>query len=80
MKENLYPLQVRFDVCSKSTMRLLIHRDIYSGYFPPPLGEIFCPNLKTGKNLKEDLKKEREKGGKEGQKEKSDKTYVKIPL
>ena len=34
---------------------------------------------KTGKNLKEDLKKGKEKGGKE-KKEKSDKTHVKLPL
>ena len=46
--------------------------------FPPlPLrGGNFCPNWKTGKNLKEDLmKKGREKGGKE-EKEKSDKTHL----
>ena len=47
-------------------------RDIYSGHFPN-----FCPNWKTGKNLKKDLKKGREKWWK---KEKSDKTHVKIPL
>ena len=49
---------------------------------PPPWGEgnFFCPNWKTGKNLKEDLKKGKEKGGKEENKEKSDKTHVKIPL
>ena len=40
-----------------------------------------CPNLKTGKNLKEDLmKKGREKGGGKKKKEKSDKTHVEIPL
>ena len=36
-------------------------------------GKIFGPNWKTGKKLKEDLKKGKEK-------EKSDKTHVKIPL
>ena len=45
---------------------------IYSGHFPD-----FCPNWKTGKNLKEDLTKGKEKGGKEEKKEKSDKTHVK---
>ena len=40
---------------------------------------IFCPNWKTGKNLKEDLKKEREKGGNE-EKKKRVITHVKIPL
>ena len=39
----------------------------------------FLSKLKTGKNLKEDMKKEREKGG-EKKNEKSDKTHVKIPL
>ena len=39
------------------------YRDIYSGHPPPPN---FCPNWKTGKNLKEDLKKK----GKGGEKEK----------
>ena len=29
---------------------------------PGGVGEIFCSNLKTGKNLKEDLKKERIRG------------------
>ena len=33
-----------------------------------PHREIFCPNWKTGKNLKEDLKKRWEKGGKEEKK------------
>jgi len=33
--------------------------------FPPPPGGDFCPKSKTGKNLKEDLKKGKEKGGKE---------------
>ena len=46
----------------------------------PGGGENFCPNWKTGKNLKEDLKKGKEKGGKEENKEKSDKTHFKIPL
>ena len=32
----------------------------------------FCPNCKTGKNLKEDLKKGREKGEKEEKKENGD--------
>ena len=41
-------------------------RDIYSGHSPPP--------------WKEDLKKGKEKGGKEEKKEKSDKTHVEIPL
>ena len=51
------------------------HRDIYSGHSPPPwAGKNFCPNWKKGKNLKEDFKKGKEKGGKEENKEKSDKT------
>ena len=44
---------------------------------PHPLGGVnnFCPNWKTGKNLKEDfMKKRREK------KKKIDKTHVKITL
>ena len=41
---------------------------------------IFLSNLKTGKNLKEDLKNGKEKGRKEENKEKSDKTHVKMPL
>ena len=46
---------------------------IYILAIPPPWGggEFFCPNWKTGKNLKEDLKK-KEKGGKEEKKEESD--------
>ena len=48
-------------------------------FWPFFLGK-FCPNLKTGKNLKEDLKKGKGKGEKEEKKEKSGKTHVKIPL
>ena len=44
---------------------------------PSPGGDFFCPNWKTGNNLKEDLKKGKEKGEKEENKEKSDKTHVK---
>ena len=47
---------------------------------PPRGGGNFCPNLKSGKNLKEDLKKGRAKGRREEKKERSDKTHVKIPL
>ena len=39
------------------------------GKFPPSGGEIFCSIWKTGKNLKEDLKKGKEKGGKEEEKQ-----------
>jgi len=45
----------------------VLGRDIYILAIPPP-----------GKNL--NFKKGREKGGKEGKKEKSDKKHVKIPL
>ena len=56
-------------------------RDIYSGHSLLPLGGgEFLSKLKKGKNLKEDLKKGREKGGEKKKKEKSDKTHVKIPL
>ena len=58
---------------------LYVDRDIYSDQFPPPGGGDFCPNWKTGKNLKEDMKKEGKREGKK-KKEKSDKTHVKIPL
>ena len=56
----------------------LLCRDIYSGPFLPPPGggRIF---VKIKKN-REDLKRGKEKGGKEENKEKSDKTHVKIPL
>ena len=53
---------------------------IYILAIPPLGGKNFCQNWKTGKNFKEDLKKGKEKGGKEENKEKSDKTHVKIPL
>ena len=47
---------------------------------PPPGGkEVFVQIERKGKNLKEDMKKGREKGG-ERRKKKSDKTHVKIPL
>ena len=48
---------------------ILFYRDIYSGQF--------LSKVKTGKNLKGDLKKGSEKGEKK-KKEKSDKTHVKI--
>ena len=54
---------------------------IYNLAIPPPgrgAGN-FCPNWKTGRNLKEDLKKGKEKGGKEEKRKKSDSTHVKIP-
>jgi len=38
-------------------------RDIYSGHSPPPLGGGLLSILRTGKNLKEDMKKGREKAG-----------------
>ena len=37
---------------------------------PPGGGKNFCPNWKTGKNLKEDLKKGKEKGEKKKKKKK----------
>ena len=55
---------------SRPAQRLKINTGIY-------ILAICCSNLKTGKNLKEDLKKGREKGRK---KEKCDKTHVKISL
>ena len=58
-----------------------IYRDIYSGYFPPWGGGVNClSKVKNLKNLKEDLKKGKEKGRKEEMKkkrEKSDKNTLK---
>ena len=82
----LYPLGILANNVDRKQMferyyNFLENRYIYFGHFPPPLwgGGEFCPNWKTGKNLKEDLKKEG-KGGKRRKKEESDKTYVKIPI
>ena len=45
------------------------------------MSEIFCPNWKADKNLKEGfVKKRKGKGEKRREKKKSDKTHVKIPL
>ena len=61
---------------------MLIHSQGYIFWpTPPPPGgkEVFVQIERKGKNLKEDMKKGREKGG-ERRKKKSDKTHVKIPL
>ena len=48
-----------------SVLRYYIPTGIYILAIPPSPGGQFCPNWKTGKNLKEDfMKKVREKGGK----------------
>ena len=50
---------------------------IQEGNSPPPAGGgNFLSKLKTGKNLNEDMKKGREKGGEEEKKEKNDKTHA----
>ena len=56
-----------------------LHRDIYSGHFPPPPGGGgFLSKMKNREEFEGGLhEKGREKGGK---KEKSDITHVKIPL
>jgi len=49
--------------------------------FPPPWGgEEFLSKLKNREEFKGGLEKRKGKGGKEENKEKSDKTHVKIPL
>ena len=54
-----------------SNTSILLSAGIYILAIPPPPGGDFCPNWKTGKNFK-DLKKGKEKEGKEENKKKSD--------
>ena len=82
--ERLILAQTSYSLSLASCRRIDVHsvkRESGQGYIfwpsPPPLGGNFCPNWKTGKNLK-DFKKGKEKGEKE--EKRSDKTHVKITL
>ena len=60
--------------------QLIQIRDIYSAHPPPGGGEEFLSKLKNREEFGGGLEKRKGKGGKEENKEKSDKTHVKIPL
>ena len=55
----------------------ILCRDIYSGHPPPLGGGAFLSNVKNREEFEGGLEKRK---GKEGEKKKSDKTHVKIPL
>ena len=55
-------------------------KQIISDIFWPGGGNFFLSQLKNREEFEGGLEKRKEKGEKEGKKEKSDKTHVKIPL